>query len=82
MQKLITRVKSTKDINLTYSEKLIDFIAKSAYDSQFGARPIKRFIQNKVESVLAYKIINGEINNQEKYQIDVFAGNFIINVIK
>ncbi|ENY68908.1 ATP-dependent Clp protease ATP-binding subunit, ClpB [Mycoplasmopsis bovigenitalium 51080] len=82
MQKLIKRVKLTKDINLEYSEKLIDFIAKSAYDSQFGARPIKRFIQNKVESVLAYKIINGEINNQEKYQIDVFAGNFIINVIK
>lgn len=82
MQKLIRRVKLTKDINLSYSEKLIDFIAKSAYDSQFGARPIKRFIQNKVESVLAYKIINGEINNQEKYQIDVFAGNFIINVIK
>ncbi|WP_051586198.1 ATP-dependent Clp protease ATP-binding subunit [Mycoplasmopsis lipofaciens] len=78
LNKLITRIKETKDIQLEYSDKALQFISRSAYDENFGARPIKRFIQNKIESLLAYKIINGSMRTGKTYIIDVFTGNFII----
>ncbi|TQC51283.1 AAA family ATPase [Mycoplasmopsis mucosicanis] len=78
LNKLLNRVQESKDIKLKYTDKVVEFVAQSAYDSQFGARPIKRFIQSNIESVLAYKIIDGDMTSQNEYTIDVFAGKFII----
>lgn len=75
---MLNRVQESKDIKLKYTDKVVEFVAQSAYDSQFGARPIKRFIQSNIESVLAYKIIDGDMTSQNEYSIDVFAGKFII----
>ncbi|AIA29366.1 ATP-dependent chaperone protein ClpB [Mycoplasmopsis californica] len=78
LDKLADRISENKEILLSFTDKTIEFIAKAAYDNQFGARPIRRYIQNKIESLLAYKIIDGELVSGQKYNIDVFAGNFII----
>ncbi|MBD4756316.1 AAA domain-containing protein, partial [Xanthomonas citri pv. citri] len=61
LQKLIKRIFETKEITLKYSPKLVEHIAKNAYDENFGARPIKRYIQNNIESMLAYQIIEGSL---------------------
>ena len=53
-----------------FSEKLKDYILDSAYSPTFGARPIKRFIQNKVETTIANKIISQEVDTKHKYLID------------
>ncbi|BAP01180.1 ATP-dependent Clp protease ATP-binding subunit [Mycoplasmopsis californica HAZ160_1] len=78
LDKLADRISENKEILLSFTDKTIEFIAKASYDNQFGARPIRRYIQNKIESLLAYKIIDGELISGQKYNIDVFAGNFII----
>lgn len=78
LDKLADRISENKEILLSFTDKTIEFIAKASYDNQFGARPIRRYIQNKIESLLAYKIIDGELVSGQKYNIDVFAGNFII----
>lgn len=48
---------SAKGITLSYDEKAISYIKKEAYDPIYGARPIRRYIQNTVETKLAILII-------------------------
>ncbi|VEU75525.1 ATPase [Mycoplasmopsis maculosa] len=82
LEKLSRRIKETKKVELKFSDKLIDFIGKNAYDVNFGARPIKRFIQNNIESVLALKIIDGTIKENNSFIIDVFASKINISKIE
>lgn len=82
LQKLIKRIYETKEITLKYSPKLVEHIAKNAYDENFGARPIKRYIQNNIESMLAYQIIEGSLHKNNEYEITVFANKFIVSKAK
>ncbi|MCE6061995.1 AAA family ATPase [Mycoplasmopsis agalactiae] len=82
LQKLIKRIYETKEITLKYSPKLVEHIAKNAYDENFGARPIKRYIQNNIESMLAYQIIEGSLHKNNEYEITVFANKFIVSKVK
>lgn len=78
LDKLLNRIYESKKVSLAYDEKTIEFISESAYDSNFGARPIRRFIQNQLESLIALQIIKDNIKENKKYKISVFAGSFII----
>ena len=57
-------------IKITYSDKLKDYIINSSYSLEYGARPIKRFIQHVLETIIAKKIIEGEIVPNKTYIID------------
>ena len=50
-----------RDISLVLSDEGRDFIAKEAYDPNYGARPVNRYIQKYIETALAAKIIRGDI---------------------
>ncbi|WP_406616040.1 ATP-dependent Clp protease ATP-binding subunit [Mycoplasmopsis hyopharyngis] len=78
LDKLLKRVQESKNLKFSYDEKTVNFIAEAAYDSNFGARPIRRFIQNQLESLIAFQIINGTIKEGNKYKISIFAGTFVI----
>ena len=60
-----------------FSDNLKAWILDSAYSPIYGARPIKRFIQNKVETIIANKIVSQEVNTQHKYLVD-FNGNEVV----
>lgn len=53
-----------------FTPRLKQYILDSAFDEKFGARPLKRFIQNEVETLLATKIISGKVSNKFKYVVD------------
>ena len=57
------------------------FILDSAYSPTFGARPIKRFIQNEVETRIATKIIAQEVDTKSKYLVDYKDNQITINKI-
>jgi len=57
------------ELELTPAAK--DLIAERGYDPVFGARPLKRVIQQMVLDPLAYKIIAGEISDGDKVLVDV-----------
>ncbi len=63
------RVKNNSGIELTWSEKTINYLAEKGYDPRFGARPVKRLIQQNIETPLSRKIIQG-IKPGEKVNID------------
>lgn len=59
IQKVADRLKDRR-INLEVSDEAVEFISEAGYDSQFGARPLKRAIQNYIENPLAKEILAGK----------------------
>ena len=53
-----------------FAPRLKNWILDSAYNEQFGARPLKRFIQNNVETKIAEAIIRGQVSTKKKYVVD------------
>lgn len=51
---------------LEFDETIKDVIEKNGTDSNYGARPIRRAVQNYVEDKIAEGILNGQINKNEK----------------
>lgn len=50
-----------QQIEFTFDDKAIEFIHKKAYDPTYGARPIRRYIQNNIETKIATEIIAGRV---------------------
>ncbi|WP_404432084.1 ATP-dependent chaperone ClpB [Sutcliffiella horikoshii] len=67
-----------KHLTLALSEEAKRFIADSAYDPVFGARPLKRFIQKHIETLIAKEIIKGSIQDFQEIIIEVEEGKLII----
>ena len=53
-------------------------ILDDAYSPEFGARPLKRYIQNEIETLLAKKIMANEVDTKHAYVVDVEDDKFII----
>ena len=67
---LINRLKE-QYISVDFTENCKQYILDNSYSPEYGARPIKRFIQKEVETLLAKAIISGEIDPSRKYTVDV-----------
>lgn len=58
-----------KQIQLQFDSKVQDFLMKKGYDPQFGARPLKRTIQNEFLNPLSRQIIGGKIPPDSTVQV-------------
>ena len=64
-----------------FSDALKKFILDSAYSPTYGARPIKRFIQNEVETKIATMIISNQIDTKSKYLVDYKDKEIVVSKI-
>jgi ATP-dependent Clp protease ATP-binding subunit ClpB len=62
---------ASKEFNLSFTEDVINYIAKKGFDPQYGARPIKRAIQKELLNTLSKAIIAGEIEKNKPIQISM-----------
>ena len=69
----------SKQITFSLTDAAKDFIIESAYDPVYGARPLKRFIQSSVETLLAKKIIAGEISPESSVTVDFNGEELVCN---
>ena len=67
-----------KNIEIEFTEKAIEETATEGYDPIYGARPLKRFIQHSIETMLARMIIKGEITEGEKVLIDKNSHGYFV----
>ena len=65
-----------KRIHVEVSEKAMNAIIEQGFDPSFGARPLKRFIQRNIETLIAKKIIAGEIDTDSTVMVDYGEGGF------
>lgn len=80
MNNVVRMMLKNNDIKLTISNESKDWLAKIGYDITFGARPLKRTIQNHITNVLSEKIISGEILPGDNVDVTVNdAGKFLFN---
>ena len=60
VDKSIEKLKE-KDIKIDVEDSIVDFIAKVGFDDNYGARPLKRAVQSKIEDKIAEEILDGNI---------------------
>ena len=72
---LAKRLLEQRGIVLTVTETALASLVKEGYDAQYGARPLKRVIQRKIEDRLSEEILLGKIRNGERVTVDFVNGN-------
>ena len=80
LQELNVRL-AEKNINLSFTDDLKNYILDQAFDIQYGARPIRRFIQKYVETYIAKEIISGNVEANTDYVLDYNDGYRLFNNI-
>ncbi|NLK62540.1 MAG: AAA domain-containing protein, partial [Fusobacteria bacterium] len=58
-----------KNITITFNDEVLNYIASNAYDEEYGARPIKRYIEKEIETELSKKILKSEILDGDKVEL-------------
>lgn len=71
-----------RKISLEMSEEAINYVADAGYDPVYGARPLKRYLQQYVETPLAREIIGGKIKDGETVRVEVKGDNLAFEVKK
>ena len=73
------RVKENLETEIDFSDELVKYIADKGFDQNYGARPLRRTVQTKIEDVLAEKILDKEIDKTKKIFVDYQDGKVIFN---
>ena len=77
LKELKNRLAKQMDITLTYGDTVKNFIFEKGYDKKYGARPLKRAIQNNIEDSLAEDILSGKIQASDKVSMTVVDGKVV-----
>ena len=79
LDRLMARLVEMK-YKITYDETLVDYISKIGYDATYGARPMKRAIQDKVEDFLSEEVLTGRMIEGKTYNI--LVDNEEVKIVK
>jgi ATP-dependent Clp protease ATP-binding subunit ClpC len=77
LKKLVSRLVDMK-YNITYDESLVEYLSKIGFDELYGARPLKRAIQDKVEDLLSEEVLTGKMIEGKTYLIKVVDENVVV----
>ena len=67
-----------RKIKINLTDKVKDYIINNSYDENYGARPIKRFVAEKVETIIAMALINGKIKDNSTILLDLENNEIVI----
>jgi ATP-dependent Clp protease ATP-binding subunit ClpC len=79
LDRLMARLVDMK-YKITYDETLVEYISKIGYDATYGARPMKRAIQDKVEDFLSEEVLTGRMIEGKTYNI--LVNNEEVKIVK
>ncbi len=78
MLNTLTKRLAENSITAAFTDEAVSLIAKEGFDPVYGARPLRRAIQSKIEDLLAEKMLENNINAGDSITIDAADGNFIV----
>ncbi len=81
MLKDFEKLVENKNIKISIDESLVKFIAKTGFDTVYGARPLRRAIQSNVEDKFAEKMLDGEINAKDNVIVKYSDGEVKIEKV-
>ena len=68
-----------KELKVELTDDAIKYIADNAYEPAFGARPLKRFLQKNIETLLAKEILGDKVHTGDVITISVVGGDFVVS---
>ncbi|MBQ8638691.1 MAG: ATP-dependent Clp protease ATP-binding subunit [Lachnospiraceae bacterium] len=74
---IVRRVKEQMEITLKISEEARDFLIDAGYDSKYGARPMRRALQSKLEDTMAEAILEGTIQKGDTVTVTTADGKLV-----
>lgn len=69
LKSLEKRCEEQMDIHLNVTNSAVDYIAEAGFDAKYGARPLRRAIQSKIEDRLANELLEGKIKRGDIVQV-------------
>lgn len=75
------RAKAQMDLTVQYGRNVIQYVADKGFDKDYGARPLRRTIQNQIEDTLAEEVVAGRILIGDSVRITVKGENVIVQKI-
>ncbi len=78
IKEMADRVKETTGFRLSVTEEVEDYILEKGYNPQYGARPLRRTIQNELEDFLADEFLLGHIKNGSRVTLGIRDGKVVI----
>ena len=66
-----------QELSLKLTNAAKDMVVEKGYDPVYGARPLKRYLQNYVETLAAKKILSGDVHAGDTLVLDVENGEFV-----
>ena len=79
MVKELSNRLADQELSLELTEAARTQVIENGYDPVYGARPLKRYLQNYVETLAAKKILSGDVHAGDILVLDVKDGEFVIN---
>ena len=80
---LVKRIRENMNIKVSFTDKAIEKIAEEGYDKAYGARPLRRAIQSKIEDSFAEAFLQGEFKAGDKVSVGMKTnGSFHFRVVK
>jgi len=76
---LVRKRLAEKNIKLEITAAAREYLAREGFDPVFGARPLKRAIQNMILDELALRIVEGKVKERSRVKIDVKGDKIVIN---
>ena len=76
-KEIVKRVKENMDIDISFTDEAIALIAKEGYDPAYGARPLRRELQSKVEDRFAEEFLTGDIKKDDSVTVDAADGQLV-----
>jgi ATP-dependent Clp protease ATP-binding subunit ClpC len=77
LSKLQSRLQGRK-YQIVFDDSIVDFISEVGFDENYGARPLKRAIQDKIEDYISEEVLKGSIKEETDYTLTVVDGNIQI----
>ena len=78
----VNKMLEDKEVSIRLTDAAKTFVIDNGYDPNFGARPLKRYIQRTVETLAARIILEGDIDTGSVIEIDVKDGKLDAKVVK
>jgi ATP-dependent Clp protease ATP-binding subunit ClpB len=78
----LRRMLGERELGLTLTDSARDLLAEEGYDPHFGARPLKRTIQRRLQNPLAMKLLAGEFKAGERIEVGVEKGDLTFRAAK
>jgi ATP-dependent Clp protease ATP-binding subunit ClpC len=70
-----------QDVDVEFTQEAVELLAEEGFDPEFGARPLRRTIQRRVDNELSRMVLGGSLNPGDRVVVDARDGDLTFEVV-